>query len=153
MKIREIMTNELVTVRPSDSISRAARLMRDADIGDVLVTGEDGRLLGILTDRDITVRAVARELDVSQAPVGDFMSSSLFTATPDADVEDGAHIMAQQQVRRLPIVEGGRLVGIVSLGDIAVDMEAAGIEAKSPAGEALEDISKPAVPHLERVVM
>ena len=153
MKIREIMTNRLVTVQPTESVSRAARLMRDADIGDVLVTDNGGHQMGILTDRDIAVRVVAQEKDLSQAQVGDFMSRDLYTASPDTDVEDAADMMAQRQVRRLPIVEGDRFVGIVSLGDLAVDMEKMGIEAQSPAGEALEDISKPAEPRLERVMM
>lgn len=152
MKVSEIMTTEVVAVTPSTSVQEAARLMRDADIGDVLVA-EEGRPLGILTDRDIAVRVVARGLNPSQARVGDFMSTNLFTGSPNQDVEEAAGLMGEQQIRRLPIVENGRLVGIVSLGDIAVDMEAAGIEARSPAGEALEDISKPAEPRLEAIHM
>ncbi|MCL6430525.1 MAG: CBS domain-containing protein [Anaerolineae bacterium] len=152
MKVSEIMTTEVVTVAPSTSVQEAARLMRDADIGDVVIA-EEGRPLGILTDRDIAVRVVARGLNPSQARVGDFMSTNLFTGSPSQDVEEAADLMGQQQIRRLPIVDKGRLVGIVSLGDIAVDMEAAGIEAHSPAGEALEDISKPAEPKLEAIHM
>lgn len=152
MRIREIMTTDLVTVPPTANVQQVARLMRDADIGDVLIT-DGGRLAGIVTDRDIVVRAVADGVNIGQAQVGDFMTRNVFTISPDSAVEDAARLMADEQIRRLPIVENGGLVGIVSLGDIAVDMEAAGVQSQSPAGEALEDISKPAEPRLERLRM
>lgn len=148
MNVREVMTTELVTVQPQTSISEAARLMREADIGDVLIA-QDGQPLGILTDRDIAVRVVSEGIDTRQARVGDFMTGSLFTAGPDASVESAADLMGQEQIRRLPIVENGKLVGIVSLGDLAV--EAAQEPAAMPedtVAEALEEISQPSVPRL-----
>jgi len=122
MKIREIMTTDLVTTAPSTPVTQAARLMRDADIGDVLVR-DGGQLVGILTDRDIACRVVADGLDANQVSVGDFMSRDLFTGMPDWDVNNASDLMAEQQIRRLPILENGQLVGIVSLGDLAVDAE------------------------------
>lgn len=142
MKVRDIMTTQLVTVAPSATVADAARKMRDADIGNVLVT-DDGRPVGIITDRDIAVRVVAEGKDVNQAQVGDFMSTELITGLPDWDVEDAAEILAEEQIRRLPVVENGRLVGIVSLGDIAVQLMEEEVTA-----EALERISEPAMPRI-----
>ena len=142
MKVREIMTTELVTVPPSANIHEAARLMREANIGDVLVVDQD-KLVGILTDRDIVVRTVAQGLDGRQAAVGDHMTRELFTGMPDWDVDDVADIMGEEQIRRMPIVENGRLVGIISLGDIAVQA----MEEETTA-EALQEISEPAMPRI-----
>lgn len=151
MRVSEIMTKQLVTVPREASISEAARLMRDANIGDVLVT-EGGQLMGILTDRDIACRVDANGMDSTQAEVGDFMSTNLFTASPDWDVNDAANLMGEQQIRRLPIVDGGGLVGIVSLGDVAVDFPAAGGDVCS-IGETLEQISEPAEPRMAGIRM
>jgi len=145
MKVRELMTTELVTVRPLTAVSESARLMRDADIGDVLVT-EDDRLVGILTDRDIAVRVVAEGMDCTKALSGDVMSVDLITGMPDWDVDDAADIMAEEQIRRLPIVQDGRLIGIISLGDIATQ-----IMEEEIACEALEEISKPAMPRIGEI--
>ncbi len=147
MKIREIMTTELVTVPSSATILEASRLMRDADIGDVLIQDSD-RLVGILTDRDVTCRAVAEGLDCAGARVGDIMSRDLFTGMPEWDVDNASDLMAEEQIRRLPIMENGRLVGIVSLGDLAVDAEPM---QEGVACDALEEISKPAMPRIGAV--
>lgn len=144
MKIREIMTTDLVTVPSSATIIEAARLMRDADIGDVLIQ-DANKLVGILTDRDVTCRAVAEGLDCAGTKVGDIMSKDLFTGMPDWDVDNASDLMAEEQIRRLPIMENGRLVGIVSLGDLAVDAEPI---AEGVACDALEEISKPAMPRI-----
>jgi len=145
VKVRDIMTRDLVTVRPATRVTEAAQLMRDANIGDVLVT-EGDQLLGILTDRDIVVRADAQAVDGRQAPVGDFMTQSPTVVSADASVEDAANLMAQQQIRRLPVEDRGHLAGIISLGDVAVDAMTVGGEACSPACTALEEISEPAEP-------
>jgi CBS domain-containing protein len=142
MKVRDIMTTELVTVSPSTPLAEAGRLMRDVNIGDVLVV-DGGRLVGILTDRDVTIRAVAEGRDVNAAQASDYMTAQLFTGMPDWDVEDAADIMGEEQIRRLPILENGRLVGILSLGDIAVEPEGGAV-----AAEALEEISEPAMPRI-----
>ena len=147
MKVREIMTTELVTVPPSSSITEAARLMRDANIGDVLAV-DQGRLVGILTDRDVCIRVVADGRDTNMAQVGDYMTRELFTGMPDWDVEDAADLMGEEQIRRLPILENGKLVGILSLGDIAVQPEE-----EEVAGQALEEISEPSMPRIGQVRM
>ncbi|HOG47551.1 MAG TPA: CBS domain-containing protein [Anaerolineae bacterium] len=144
MKIREIMTTDVVSVPSSATIMEAARLMRDADIGDVLIQ-DSNQLMGILTDRDIACRAVAEGLDCAGARVGDIMSRDLFTGMPDWDVNSASDLMAEEQIRRLPIMENGKLVGIVSLGDLAVDAEPT---QQGVACDALEEISKPAMPRL-----
>lgn len=144
MKVREIMTTELVTVPPSATVIEAARLMRDADIGDVLIQDGD-KLTGILTDRDITCRAVAEGFDCASTRVGDIMTKELFTGMPDWDVDNASDLMAEEQIRRLPILENGKLVGIVSLGDLAVDAEP--VE-EGVACDALGEISKPSVPRI-----
>lgn len=145
MKVREIMTTDLVTTRPSTTVTEAARLMRDANIGNVLIKDAD-RLVGILTDRDVTIRVVAEGTDCNTAQVGDFMTRELFTAMPDWDVEDAVDIMGEEQIRRLPVVEDGRLVGILALGDIAVEPEE-----EEAAAEALEEISEPSMPRIGQV--
>jgi CBS domain-containing protein len=145
MKVREIMTTELVTVSPSTSVAHAARLMRDANIGNVLVIDAD-RLVGILTDRDVTIRVVAEGTDTNKAQVGSFMTRELFTGMPDWDVEDAVDIMGEEQIRRLPILENGRLVGVLSLGDVAVEPEE-----EQAAAEALEEISEPSMPRIGEV--
>jgi len=117
MNIRDVMTSNPRTVSPSDMILSAARIMRDDDTGAVPVV-ENGRPVGMVTDRDIVVRAVASgELD---RPVRDVVSGDVITASPDMSTKEAAQLMSDYQVRRLPVVENDRLVGIVSIGDLAV---------------------------------
>jgi CBS domain-containing protein len=92
--------------------------MRDADIGSVLVV-EDGQLAGIVTDRDLVVKAIAMGLDPATEPVGPIATANVATATPDMSVHDAAALMADHQVRRLPVLQDGRLVGVVSMQDVA----------------------------------
>ena len=117
MNIREVMTSNPRTVSPSDTIQNAARIMRDEDTGAVPVV-ENGRPVGMVTDRDIVVRAVANgELN---RPVRDVVSGNVVTARPDMSTKEAAQLMSEYQVRRLPVVENDCLVGIVSIGDLAV---------------------------------
>jgi CBS domain-containing protein len=118
MNIRDVMTPNPRTVSPQDSIQSAARIMRDADTGAVPVV-DNGRPVGIITDRDIVVRAVADGGQVSR-PVGDIVTSSVVVATPEMSTREASELMSEHQVRRLPVVENERLVGIVSIGDLAV---------------------------------
>ena len=135
MNVREVMTTNPRCVSPDDSIQIAARIMREEDTGVVPIV-EDGRPIGVITDRDIVVRAVA---DGSQAnkPVREIATGDLVCATPDMSTREATKIMSERQIRRLPVVENDRLVGIISLGDIAVK------EGKdSRTGETLEQISE-----------
>ena len=135
MNIRDVMTPNPRCVSPTDSIQAAARIMRDEDTGAVPVV-ENGRPVGIVTDRDIVVRAVAENSERNR-PVRDIVTSSLVEATPDMSTREAAELMSEHQVRRLPVVENDRLVGIVSIGDLAVkDSNDKRI------GDALQDISQ-----------
>ncbi len=118
MNIRDVMTPNPQTVSPQDSIQNAARIMRDADTGVIPVV-ENGRPIGILTDRDIVVRAVA-DGGQPNRPVSDIVSGNVVVASPDMSTREASALMAEHQVRRLPVVENERLVGIVSIGDLAV---------------------------------
>ena len=133
--VRDVMTTNLVTCPPSAPLKDAAGYMRDRDIGDVLVV-DDGSICGIVTDRDIVVRAVAEGGQLNR-PVRDIVTHELVAATPDMSVREATELMSAHQVRRLPVVENDRLVGIVSIGDIAVK------EGKdSRVGDALQHISE-----------
>ena len=118
MNIREVMTPNPRSVSPNDSIQNAACIMRDEDAGAVPVV-DNGRAVGIVTDRDIVVRVVAEGGQLSR-PVRDIVTSSLVSVTPDMSTREAAELMSEHQIRRLPVVENDRLVGIVSIGDLAV---------------------------------
>jgi CBS domain-containing protein len=118
MNIRDVMTPNPRTLSPEDSIQNAARIMRDADTGAVPVVDKD-RPIGIVTDRDIVVRAVADGGQLN-GPVRDIVTSVLVSASPDMSTREAAQLMSDHQIRRLPVVENDRLVGIVSIGDLAV---------------------------------
>jgi len=119
MKISEIMTPDPELIDPNSSIRDAARRMKEEDIG-ALPVGENDRLIGMVTDRDITMRAVAEDRQPSSTTVRDAMSEKIYYCFEDDDVEDAAQCMAENQVRRLPILNRDkRLTGIVSLADIA----------------------------------
>jgi len=142
MQVKDIMTANVECVRPGDSLQDAARKMRDLDVGPLPVCGDDDRLAGMITDRDITIRAVAEGRDPKTTPVREAMTEDLVFCFEEQDVEEAARTMQERQVRRLVVLNGQkRLVGIVSLGDLATG---SGDEEKS--GRVLSDISEPATP-------
>lgn len=118
--IEEVMTPDPRTLDASETVTAAARVMADDDIGDVLVVDGE-RLYGIITDRDITVRVVAEGRDPQSTTLRDACSTSVVTLSPDDTVDDAERVMGEQAVRRLPIVRDGRPVGVVSLGDLAIE--------------------------------
>lgn len=120
-QIREIMTPDPVVLQTSATVVEAARCMRDDNIGDVLVM-EDGHLRGIVTDRDIVVRALASGLPAS-TPVGQICSGDPICVSPDDGVDAAISLMRQHAIRRIPVVEDGRPVGIVSIGDLAEERD------------------------------
>ncbi len=120
--IREVMTPNPTVYSATTSVADAARVMRDTDIGDVLVE-RDGALCGIVTDRDIVVRAVAEDHNATEVHLGDICSRDLATLAPDDSVEDAILLMRDKALRRLPICEGGRAVGVVSIGDLAIERD------------------------------
>jgi len=138
MRVGEIMTRSVECVSPEDTIKAAARKMRDLDVGPMPVCGDAGRLVGMITDRDIAVRAVAEGLDPNTTPVREAMTEGILFCSEDQDVAQAAAMMREQQVRRLVVLDADRkLVGIVSLGDIATET-ADTVEA----GETLEQVSE-----------
>ena len=137
MNVSELMTNQPVTVRPEDTIAQAATCMREEDCGSIPVV-RDGKLVGIVTDRDITVRAVAAGKDPKRTPVSEIMSADPVTVTPDTDAEEASRLMAEFQVRRLPVVDDGKLVGLVVTAQIARREDAGEV------GETIKEISEPA---------
>jgi CBS domain-containing protein len=118
MNIRDVMTPNPRTVSPADSIQSAACIMRDEDTGVVPIV-DNGRAVGVVTDRDIVVRAVANGGQLSRT-VGEIATNAVVCASPDMSTREAAQLMSDHQVRRLPVVENERLVGIVSIGDLAV---------------------------------
>jgi CBS domain-containing protein len=116
--ISELMTHDPITVPSDTSIAQVARRMREGDTGAILVE-ESGSLCGIVTDRDIVVRAIADGRD-PDTPIGDICSRDVRTLTPDASVDDAIRILREDDVRRVPVVQDGRPVGIVSIGDLAI---------------------------------
>ena len=120
--VQDVMTRNPRTLDAGASIQEAARIMRDEDIGDVIVTDGD-RVCGIETDRDIVVRAVADGKDPSQCKLRDVASMEPTTISPTDSIDDAIRIMREKAVRRLPVCERGRAVGIVSLGDLAMERD------------------------------
>jgi CBS domain-containing protein len=119
-EVRQVMTAAPRALHPSDSLQRAAQLMRANDIGDVLVEREDGTLLGIITDRDITIRATADGQNPTTETIDDLYSRDVASVAPSDPVNDAVALMRSRDVRRLPVVEHGKATGIVSLGDLEV---------------------------------
>jgi CBS domain-containing protein len=140
MKVKEVMTQDVLIANPRQTICDAAKLMAECDAG-ALPVGEEDRLVGVITDRDIAVRAVAQRLS-PDTPVGDIMSHEVLYCFEDEDVDHVARNMADQQIRRLPVLSREkRLVGIVSIGDLALNAKA------KTAGEAIAGISRPGGRH------
>lgn len=137
--IADIMSTPVRTIQPQESLRRAAQYMQELDVGALPVCDGE-RLLGMLTDRDITVRGLADGLNPDQACVSDIMSPEVETCTADQDTDDAKRLMGAKQLRRLPVIDkDGRLVGIVSLGDLAT-RESGHID------QALREISEPGSP-------
>ena len=131
MKLRDVMTNPVIRINPEESVAVAARTLDRYNIGALPVCGTDGRLCGLITDRDIVTRCLAAGRSASSTPV-----RKVITARPDMEVALAAGLMGREQIRRLPVMENGRLCGMVSLGDLAMQDETS-----IDAGDALTEIS------------
>ena len=134
--VRDAMTDNPRSIGKSASVVEAAQLMRAEHVGSLPITDEE-KLVGMITDRDITTRVVADAADPETTSVGDVYSRDLVSVEPDEDLEEALQLMARHQVRRLPVVENGRLVGIVAQADIALG------EDEKKTGALVEAISKP----------
>jgi len=135
MKIRDVMTNQVIRIHPEESVAVAARTLTHYNIGVLPVCGADGRLCGVVTDRDLVTRCVASGKAAENTQVRDVMTGRVICAPPDMEIGVAAHLMGREQIRRLPVVEQGKLCGMVSLGDLANHEESA-----PNAADALEDI-------------
>ncbi|WP_213455878.1 CBS domain-containing protein [Rhizomonospora bruguierae] len=120
--VREVMTAEPLTMDASDTLVAAAQQMRDAGVGDVIVTMDD-QVLGIVTDRDITVRGIAEDLHPESATLDQIVTRGVVGVAADEDVTTATDLMREYSVRRLPVIDNGRLIGIVSIGDLSLVIE------------------------------
>ncbi|MGG7219806.1 CBS domain-containing protein [Bacillus sp. ATD] len=136
MKIRDIMTKNVECCEPNASITELAKKMRDSNVGSIPIC-ENGTLQGIVSDRDIVTRCLAE--NQMDAKASDIMSTDLVSGHPDMSAEEAGQLMAEHQIRRLPILENGHITGIVALGDLSVEKDT-----DQKAGEALSEISKTA---------
>lgn len=136
MNIRDIMMTDVWSLAPESTVAEAAQMMRDMNIGSVpLVKGDE--LVGVITDRDIVIHIVADGLTAQTERIEQFMMRDPISVTPDTAVAEAAQIMAREQIRRLPVVEAGRLVGYVAIGDLAL------LDKDQQTGDTLEQISQP----------
>ena len=123
MKLRELMTKNPIRLHPDENAAVAARAFLRYNIGAVPICGSDGHICGILTDRDLVTRCLAAGKDPRYTKIRDMMTTQLVTAQPDMDASAAAALMGRVQIRRLPVLENGRLCGMVSLADLAVSQE------------------------------
>ncbi|AQS56253.1 CBS domain-containing protein [Novibacillus thermophilus] len=138
--LRDIMTTNVTYSNPQDPVMQAAQKMKQLNVGSIPVCDANQNVIGMITDRDICLRCVADNLPNS-TPVQQVMSQNVVTASPDMTVDKAAHLMSERQIRRLPVVENGKMVGIVAIGDLATRHPSA-----EEAGHALSDISSPSQP-------
>ncbi len=138
MQIKDVMTKDVVCVQPDETVAVASRLMERHNLGVLAVCSKDGKLKGMLTDRDIVLRCVAADEDPSELKVKQVMTRRVISVGPEDSLDDAAKRMASQQVRRLPVEQDGRLAGMVSLADLTRRPEL-----KMEVAEALSDICDP----------
>lgn len=136
MNVKDAMTREILRIGPEETVAVAARMLSRGNVGSLPVCTADGKLRGVLTDRDIVLRSVAANEDAGQQPVREIMTRRLVTVSPEDSLQDAARLMAKEQVRRLPVTKGGRLVGMLAVKDL---LRAPGMEME--AAEALEHIT------------
>lgn len=141
MQLKDIMTDNVVSVNSNSTVEQTAMLMQKHNIGSVPVC-DGNNIKGIVTDRDLVLRNIASGQDPKSSKIGNIMSANLTYGHPDMQVEEASRLMAKYQIRRLPVVEGNKLVGMVSLGDVAVNPEY-----DMEASEALSEISTPSKPN------
>ena len=136
MKLRDVMTKEVTSLNVDDTVEKAAQIMKEKNVGSIPVC-RDGKIAGIVTDRDITLRSIAQGENISSIKVSSIMSSNPITGNLNMDVHEAAKLMAEKQIRRLPVVDNNAVVGILSLGDLAVEPKFG-----NEAGDALSEISE-----------
>ena len=135
MKLRDIMTDQVVRIHPEETVDVAARTLAQYNIGALPVCGNDGRVFGLVTDRDLVTRCLAAGRSPEKTLVRQVMTGRVVSASPDMEAAAAARLMGDRQIRRLPVMEEGKLCGMVSLGDLATSGE-------NVAADALENISE-----------
>lgn len=123
MKVKQLMRSPVVCVHPEESVAVAARTLSQYNIGILPVCEASGKMCGLVTDRDLVIRCVAAGLEPEKTPVRQVMTARVMSVQPDMDAAVAAHLMGRQQIRRLPVVENGKLCGMMSLGDLAAQEE------------------------------
>ena len=141
MKIREVMTNSVVKIHPEESVAVAARTLAHYNVGVLPVCSGDGNLCGVITDRDLVTRCLAAGRAPENTRVREVMTGGVVCAQPDMDTGAAAHLMGRKQIRRLPVVDGGKLCGMVSLGDLA-NREECNPDAADALGQICDNISR-----------
>ena len=136
MKVKDIMTSPAISISPGESVSVAARTLTQYNIGALPVCGQDGKLCGMVTDRDLVIRCLAADRSPEKTSVREIMTGGITSVQPDMEVGVAAHLMGRQQIRRLPVTKNGKLCGIVSLGDLAASEMSV-----MDAADALADVS------------
>ena len=136
MKLRDIMTNPVIRIHPEETVAVASRTLARYNIGSLPICGSDGRMCGVITDRDIVTRCLAAGRSPTSTAVRDVMTANVICGRPDMDTAAAAGLMGREQVRRLPVLENGKLCGMVSLGDLALEEQTS-----YDAGDALTEIS------------
>jgi len=136
MKLCDVMTKEVTSLNVDDTVEKAAQIMKEKNVGSIPVC-RNGKIVGIVTDRDITLKSIAQGENISSIKVSSIMSSNPITGNLNMDVHEAANLMAENQIRRLPVVDNNAVVGILSLGDLAVDSKFG-----NEAGDALSEISE-----------
>ncbi|WP_306462136.1 CBS domain-containing protein [Jeotgalibacillus sp. S-D1] len=134
MNVRDVMTKDVVTCDKNDTIEQVASIMKEQDIG-ILPVLDQGKIIGMISDRDVVIRGVAEH---QGKQIDQIMTHKVINVTPDTTSQEAAALMAEQQVRRLPVIENDKVIGMVSLGDLAVSTQS-----NDQAGDALTDISQP----------
>lgn len=136
MKVRDVMTSSVDWVTPDTSVVEVAQLMKKDDVGSIPICKEN-RLIGMITDRDIVLKVVAAGGNTNNISAKDIMSTDVIFVSADQDVHEAANLMSEYQIRRLPVLEKGKLVGILAIGDLAIEKIHI-----NEAGDALSDISQ-----------
>ena len=119
MRVKECMCSSIIKVEPEEKISEVAKLMKDNDIGCIPICDKQNQVVGFITDRDIVIRCVASNNNCSQTQVSEVMQKHVIKTTSDTDIESATKTMEENQIRRLPVIDNGKIVGILSMGDLA----------------------------------
>ena len=141
MQVKDIMSTKIVSISPNESATVAARLLSRYNIGALPVCGKEGRLRGMVTDRDIVLRCVASEDDPNSTKVSEIMTRRVISVSADESVQRASEIMAREQIRRLPVEEDGKLIGMLSLGDLAKGQNCS-MEAAAALSEISENVKR-----------